>query len=436
MLVDNGLSEPRIFAGTLSGDGNELCLDVRIHVDSTGEVLFGFDPIPLTDDSQFLLMDWSKESDRPTKLGFAGVAEDKTRFQTDDLHSDKCSHRWDASGDWVDIAGRCLHGTFHRPLAEAAPQPVLVVHVRGFQNFGGLEADCDLGTVTMAAHPSNGDRNAITGSLQIRAVTAPDDPTRWREEAERLLEHIRRVMSIAAASLLRSPIIEFFAGDVNEVTALSQIAQGQAGLRTIRAYRQEAIFNAAVKSFFDPPTDAKQLFFAIEWFAMEVTYKEMRLVCAMTALENLIEANIVDTERFIEESGVFEKTRRALRAVIRKCLAKWSPGRADDVLKELNEKLADLNRRSLMRKVEILATRWKVPLNGIPREKLRAALNARNLVVHQGQYYESKQPEDEDLWVHVTIIREVVARFLFTIIGYRGDYCSYVGRPHDGRFPP
>lgn len=436
MSRDEGLSEPRTFAGTLSHNGNDLRMDVRIHIDSLGEVIFGFEPTPLTDESKFLLIDWFNDGDRPTALAFAGVAEDKTSFETNDLHLDKCSHRSDGSGEWVDIAGRCLSGTFHRPLQEPTPLPVLVVRLRGFHNFGAHEADCDLGTVTIAAHQSNGDRNALTGSLRIRAKAGTEDPARWREGAECLLEHVRRVMSIAAASLLRSPITEFFADDVHEVTALSQIAQGQAGLRTIRFQRQDAIFKAAVRSFFEPPVAAEQLFFAIEWFAMDVTYNEMRLVCAMTALENLIEANLQDTERFIEEPSIFEKTRRALRSVIRKCLAKWSPDRADDVLTELNEKLADLNRRSLMRKLEILAARWSVPLDGVPKAKLRAALNARNLVVHHGQYYESKKADDEDLWVHITVIREVVARFLFTIIGYHGDYCSYVGRPHDARFPP
>ena len=32
------------------------------------------------------------------------------------------------------------------------------------------------------------------------------------------------------------------------------------------------------------------------------------------------------------------------------------------------------------------------------------------------------KPEDADLWTHVTVIREVVVRFLLTIIGYRGEY--------------
>ena len=164
-----------------------------------------------------------------------------------------------------------------------------------------------MGTIAIAAHHSKGDRNALTGTLQIRATTVPEDLPRWRNEADRLLEHIRRVMSIAAASLLRSPITEFFAGEVNEVTALSQIAQGQAGLRAIRSQRQKEFFSAAVTSFFTPPIAAEQLFFAIEWFAMDVTYNEMRLVCAMTALENLIEANLEDSERFIEEPGGFER---------------------------------------------------------------------------------------------------------------------------------
>jgi len=43
---------------------------------------------------------------------------------------------------------------------------------------------------------------------------------------------------------------------------------------------------------------------------------------------------------------------------------------------------------------------------------------------------------DADRWTHVTIIREVAVRFLFTAIGYKGRYISHVGRYHDAVFPP
>ena len=45
--------------------------------------------------------------------------------------------------------------------------------------------------------------------------------------------------------------------------------------------------------------------------------------------------------------------------------AEWSPARAADALLDLDEKLADLNRRALLRKLDTLARRWQVPLDGI-----------------------------------------------------------------------
>jgi len=41
---------------------------------------------------------------------------------------------------------------------------------------------------------------------------------------------------------------------------------------------RDEIFAAAVTSFFSPPFDAKNLWMALEWIAMEASYNEVRLV--------------------------------------------------------------------------------------------------------------------------------------------------------------
>jgi hypothetical protein len=106
------------------------------------------------------------------------------------------------------------------------------------------------------------------------------------------------------------------------------------------------------------------------------------------------------------------------------------------VLIELNEKLLDLNRRSLLRKLEILKRRWNVPLGGIEETAFKAAKQARDKVVHRGQYYEDAKETDADLWSHVMVVREVAVRFLFTAIGFKGRYISHMGGYHDTEFPP
>ena len=49
----------------------------------------------------------------------------------------------------------------------------------------------------------------VTGSFAIEASSQPNpNVTHWREEAERLLKHVNRVMSFASSTILRSPLQE------------------------------------------------------------------------------------------------------------------------------------------------------------------------------------------------------------------------------------
>jgi hypothetical protein len=219
------------------------------------------------------------------------------------------------------------------------------------------------------------------------------------------------------------------------VTAWSQTRASSSAFPIFHFLDLDPIFRTAVRSFFEPPIAVNRLFSAIEWFAMDAEYNEVRLVAAMTALENLIDSNVTEVEGLILPRRAFEKTRKVLLNVIRACITKWATG-GEEALSELHETLAGLNRRSMLRKLKLLAQRWNVPLNGISDESLRAAKNARDRVVHRGQYYEDAAESDADLWTHVTVIREVAVRFLLTAIGFEGRYHSYIGGYHDAVFPP
>jgi len=242
-------------------------------------------------------------------------------------------------------------------------------------------------------------------------------------------------MSFALATVLKGPVIEFYAGDNLKVVALTQTRQLSAPFRTFHYLNQQPVFDAAVTSFFSPPFEVKNLFFAIEWFAMEATYKEVSLVNAMTALENLVASNLGDNDKLIQPKNGF----KTLRKVLKQRIDKWSTDEAniaDGIVGELDEKLAELNRRSLRNNLITLTQRWSVPLDGIGEDKINAAKKARDLIVHRGHYSNDGQDVNDDLWEHVTVIREIVVRFLLTAIGYRGGYFSYLGGYHDAQFPP
>src|SRR5260221_9156672 len=110
---------------------------------------------------------------------------------------------------------KCDVGLLRYRLKIPAERPALRMRVKGFRNFGSLHEECSLGRVAAQGQHEIEDVDTVTGSFTVQAV-ADVDATVWKKDADKLLEHIRRIMSFAAASLLGSPIIEFFAGDTLE----------------------------------------------------------------------------------------------------------------------------------------------------------------------------------------------------------------------------
>jgi hypothetical protein len=91
--------------------------------------------------------------------------------------------------------------------------------------------------------------NSPDGSRSLRS---PEDFADWRSEAERLLEHVRRVMSFAASSLLRAPIIECYADRQVEIRAYSQTAVSS-GIRTIHHLGQNERYASGYGHQVTPP---------------------------------------------------------------------------------------------------------------------------------------------------------------------------------------
>lgn len=436
-MLDRGLCDIRSFSGYLELGDFSIPINFAAHIDNRGEVEFDFGSIALTQETMFIRINWDKDHNY---FSLTGKSTDGIEFKTEDFQFNSVGHETSREhGSRMTLAGRCSRAYFRRILTELSPNPIICMWLKGFRSFRQMEQNCRLGKVSIGGKSSIEDPDTITGYISVIYDGDTSDQLGWRKEAEELLEHLRRVMSFGSATVLQAPITEYFAGSELEVVALSQTRQAPAFLQTFHYLDQQPIFDAAVKSFFDPPFIVKNLFFAIEWFAMDATFNEVRLVNAMTVIENLVASNLENCDSLIRPPKEFDKTRTKLRQVIKKCVDKWSVEDAEkvkDVVAELNEKLADLNRRSIFQKLKILAERWSVPLEGISDDKIKAAKRARDLIVHRGHYYEEENDKTDDLWEHVTIIREIVVRFLLTAIGYKGRYLSYLGGYHDANFPP
>ena len=84
-------------------------------------------------------------------------------------------------------------------------------------------------------------------------------------------------------------------------------------------------------------------------------------------------------------------------------------------MQEINKKMPDLNRKTLLKKLNIIIQRWSVTMHGIKESDILAAKKARDLIVHQGYYDHNR---GEELWVHITIVREIVVRIILTVLGF------------------
>jgi hypothetical protein len=428
------------FSGTLEASGNRTPITFSASISHDGKIIFDFGAIPLTHETAYIRELFHKESPKFEDFTLSGTSEDGTEFKTKDLYFTCLNDSWSKeAGSLMRPDSNCRCAELHRILDEISPKPLLRIRLKGFQNFHRLKATCRLGLIEMGGASSIDDPDTVTGAIEIRPEIKPVDLATWHDEADKLLEHIRRLMSVASAATLQVPIIEYIVENKCEITVFSQSRHAPSSMDVIHFLDQQPFFEATVKSFFEPPVQVKNLFFAIEWFSMDSSYSEVRLVNAMTALENLVDSNLADSDALIRPKGEFNKTRRALRQVIKQCIEKWSDEdskKVGEAVKDLNEKLADLNRRSIFEKIKRLAELWSVPLDGISDEQIKFAKAARDLIVHRGNYYEEGKDKGDNLWEHVTVIREIVVRFFLTAINFKGSYCSYLGGYHITQFPP
>jgi hypothetical protein len=438
LMQNQSLCEWRQFSGSLQDDAFVVPVNFRAHLNSSGEIEFDFDPIALTKDTLFIRDSFSPKGTPVGYCSLVGQADDGTELEIERINL-SYEEFFDSENSHILLKqGHYTKATFARNLAETRHKSLIKMWLIGFKRSHPLTQDCPLGTISMVEYPAVDDFDDLTGFLQIEAKSEISDISIWRNEATKLLEHVRLIMSFASGLMLRVPLVEFYARDKLVVDVLSQIRQvSTASFPVFDSYKRNPIFEAAVNSFFDSPFDVKNLFIAIEWFVMDSSYAEVRLVNAMTVLENLISSNLEENDIWImQDKKEFAKCRKLLRNVLRQGIEKWSTEDRESqkkTLADINENLANLNRLSLRQKLDILASRWSIPLEVIGETRIKSVINARNSIVHQGHY---NIGHNNNLWGLAMVARELVICFIFRAIGFHGEYISHLEKSHLAYFPP
>ena len=139
-------------------------------------------------------------------------------------------------------------------------------------------------------------------------------------------------------------------------------------------------------------------------------------------------SNLSEADKSIQSEENFKGLKTTLEAAFKAhslevCGDKASQGELGRMLKE---KLNDLNRKSFKEKVQLLASRWRVDMEGLGDAEINGAKRARDLIVHQGSY-EAVPGKDAHLFTHVVVARELVVRFILAALGYEGEHHSFMG---------
>jgi hypothetical protein len=444
--------EPRAFTGTLGIQEHKASVSFTVGLDKAGHAHIEFERLPLNEQTVFLQTYFNNaQQGRFPCFTLEGEAGDKTRFDCDNIiltslkpedvlaegyrESDEAPRYVCTMGPHAaySLARITMAASHEKDRDDSEGQkrevlPAVLWRIKGFDSFRPLSAKCPLGEVEMAGGVDMNGKDQLSGILRMCASSAPPDVNKWRQQADALCRHVHHIMSFAACTMLGVPIREFHHGDTVVIEVYSKSGQQRSETPVFHYLDLQPIFDCAVRSHFEPAFDVTNLNFAIQWFVMRGDYRESKLITSMTVLENLSDSNLTDNDTKILSDKVFEKLRKKLSGVLKELAPEWSDNEEGQkaYIKEFNDRFSDLKRRSLMDKISLLAERWGVDLSGVPEEFIKEAKRARDQVVHRGQF-QPKEGAARDLHDHVVTVREVVVRFILTILRFEGMYLSYLG---------
>jgi hypothetical protein len=433
-MESNWSMAPKNFTGTLSKDNDQVNVVFIVGVDAAGEVVITFSRFPLDKSSAFISKNFHVTSTHFAEFCLSGIATDGTTFECDNVIFTRLGEKYEQN--CRTIAPEAHYSLAKLNLAgDPVESPTITWRLKGFESFRPLVATCPLGTVEMLGAKEKASKNELSGLIRVTASSAPQNLEDWRTNVTSLCDHLRHVMSFAACVYFACPIMEFSHEGLVRAEAYSQSPQEKSECPAFSPLHLNEIFKCAVSSYFEPAFEVKNLFFAIKWFTMRAFYREAHLISSMTVLENLIDSNLSDEDTLLLSEKTFQKLRKKLSIVIKEQVTEWTDDLIEqqEFVQELNNRFADLKRRSLNDKIALLAKRWGVKLDDIPVTDIREAKTARDHVVHRG-HYEPKISMTSDLYDHVLTVRELVVRFILTALQFEGTYMSYRGGYHSRVF--
>ena len=393
------------FTGEIAGDVLRSSVEFDVVVDARGTLQLTFQPVPTTAEA-LGAFDRSTRDGRFTKSRLVGEAAGGQRFSSETFYITGVNHGSDPDRG-VTFRGRCSVAIIEEIFPETS-SPRLIWWVRCLDTFRPLTCRMDPGTAIASGRKSEGDPQRLTGCFAIEAQPGHEDS--WWAEAGLVLEHLSRCMSLACGTYFRPHLVERRQGPRRTLEMRAHSPTAEPSLEACPSLDLDPIFQCACAGYAERFDRMKRLDVALQWLLAPGYYDEIRLLNAMTALENVLHGSDGTQADFLAPRPF-----KTLKSSVREFLL------GERVPDGMLEKIPELNRRTFAHKLTDLLAQRGTATEGLPAASLRAMIKARNDVVHRG-LYRTGDPNQTDAWTHMLLARELVIRLALDELGYGGRY--------------
>lgn len=412
------------FEGMLSHGDRNVAVSFDALIDHRGTLILTLAPLRMSPEA-FALGETPAIGKPVRHLRLDGTGPAGETFSSDTFFITRHRHASTSQTSEIQYSGECARARLTRRLPKPASRPTLDWLLQQFQVFGPVSCSVDVGLfAATGAAPSKTDPDALTGRIVVQAHEDAADQA-WWEKARALVEHIGRVMSLAQGAYLR-PCVERRVDKVEaSFLVVSRATTTVPFLPPFHFLNLQPIFECACTRSPEVISAFKVADPALRWLLAPGGYDEIRLLTAMTAIENIVDTAYPDDGSRLMAPAQFKKFAKAVREVIA----------AFGVPDAVAGKLPELNRASFVDKMERYIGDHDIKLQDFDADALKGVVKARNHVVHRGYYFDDAARSQPDIWHHILIARELVTRMLLAILQFEGTYFSVLHGSKPLSFP-
>lgn len=426
-----------------------LKLSFCLEVAADGEIQLDFNPVPLNDDTTWILDAHYQKSPTPARLSLNGTSPEACSIRSDSVYLTGVGQSSTPSRATIELKAHAsrIRIDLVAGIEDGAAEWALDSYSPGLMCFGRVAINHELGEISAVGITKDEDVGRICGIVRVKKKWSErENIESWVDDVGKKVDRILDILSLASGRFLRCTSRKTYRnGRLIRIETLVHSPAAKAYRPIFQPLDLRPVLELATNNYTDELIDRTGMDVALEWHLMPQSYDESRLLCQMTALEHMVTIFLKHTSstggllpRCFFRKRVRPAIERTLEQVRKKEVRKKiSEGNKDnseleDSMRRLTFKIGNLNERPLRSNIEAMLKNYGVPHSDL-FAMIPKVVKARNEIVHRG-VARSENLKDS-LRDCVSAAEELLTRIFLTLLKYDGVYTTYFRAVEDRAFP-